>query len=319
MDTGNRKAVLAAMAANLGIAVAKFVGFAATGASSMLAEGVHSVADTGNQVLLLWGGNQAARAPDASHPFGYGRERYFWSFVVALILFSLGAVFAVYEGVHKLLHPEPLDTLGWAFGVLLLSAALEGLSFRTAIREARKVKGAVGWRAFVRRTKNPELPVVLLEDLGALVGLGLALIGVGLAALTGDARFDALGSIAIGVLLGILSMLLAVEMKSLLIGESATPEDQRAIVEAIERSPHVRRVLGMRTQHLGPEELLVAVKVEFDGGLVSDTLAAAINVVEAEVRARLPIAHIIYVEPDVLETRAAHDAAARPPALAGDT
>ena len=303
MDPGNRKAVLAAMAANAGIAAAKFVGFAFTGASSMLAEGVHSVADTGNQALLLWGGASAARSPTAQHPFGFGRERYFWAFVVSLVLFSLGGLFAVYEGVEKLQHPEPLSAPGWAFGILGLALALEGWSFRTALHAARATKGVLSWRQFILRTKNPELPVVLLEDLGALLGLALAMLGVTAAVLTGDGRWDGAGSIVIGLLLGLIAALLAMEMKSLLIGEAANDEDRAAIARAIEHGPRVRRVISMRTEHLSADEILLGCKVEFDASLDMLALTDAIDEAEARVRAAVPSVRLIYMEPDVFEQR----------------
>ena len=237
MQQGNRRAVLTALLANLGIAIAKFTGFLVTGAASLAAEAVHSVADTSNQALLLWGGSAAARRATPTHPFGYGRERYFWAFVVALILVSLGSVFAIVEGVRKFIHPHELAQAGWAVGILLVAIGLEGYAFRTAVVEARKVRGDRSWWRFVRETKNAELPVILLEDLGALVGLVLALLGVGLAQVTGNPRFDALGSIAIGILLGNIAWILAVEMKSLLIGEAASPETQATIERLICEDP----------------------------------------------------------------------------------
>ncbi len=299
MDPGNRKAVLAAMAANGGIAAAKFVGFALTGAASMLAEAVHSVADTGNQGLLLWGGNAAERGESESHPFGHGRERYFWSFVVALVIFSLGGLFAIQEGVEKLRHPHPLVSVEIAIGILVFAILLEANSFRIAVGEARRVKGARSWWGFVRGTKNPELPVVLMEDLGALVGLFLALLGVGLAMATGDSRFDALGSISIGALLVTIGALLAFEMKSLLIGESARPEHLEAIRQAALASGDVERIVHMRTEHVGPDELLVGMKVVFAESLDMAALARAIDAVEGRIRERVPIARRIYIEPDV--------------------
>jgi cation diffusion facilitator family transporter len=299
MDAGNRKAVLTAMAANAGIAVAKFVGFSVTGATSLLAEGVHSVADTGNQGLLLWGGSAAARRATPDHPFGYGRERFFWAFVVALVIFSLGGLFAMSEGIEKLRHPHPLRQPIWAVGILIFGILLEGNSFRIAVRQARRQKGDFSWWAFVRRTKNPEIAVILLEDLGALFGLALALVGVGLAMSTGDARWDAVGSIAIGILLLAIGALLAYEMKSLLIGEGAYPGDVDAMQRAIEAGDDVERVIHLRTQYLGPDELLLGAKVEFRRGLDLRELADAIDAAEARVRARVPKARVIYLEPDV--------------------
>ena len=299
MHEGSRRAIIAAFLANLGIAAAKFVAFLFTGAASMLAETVHSLADTGNQALLLLGASRAGRAASPEHPFGYGRERYFWSFVVALVLFSLGSLFAIYEGVEKLLHPHDLVSPQWAIGVLLVAIALEAWSFRTAFVEANAVRGQQNLWRFIRRAKSPELPVVLLEDTGALLGLAFALLGVGLAVWTGDARFDALGSVAIGLLLGAIAVVLAIEMKSLLIGEAAAPEVQQRIRAAIESSDVVARLIHLRTLHLGPDELLVGAKIEFAKGLDLPGLARAIDAVEARVRAESADARVIYIEPDI--------------------
>jgi len=299
MSHGSNKAVVAACLANGGIAIAKIAGFFFTGAASMLAEAVHSVADTGNQALLLIGARRGQRPETANHPFGYGRERYFWSFVVAMVLFALGSVYAIYEGIHRLLHPEPLSSPGIAVGILGLATVLEGWSFRTAIREAESMRGDMGWLEFIRRTKAAELPVVLLEDTGALLGLFFAFMGVGLSLVTGDARFDAIGSIVIGVLLGVLALLLSFEMQSLLIGEAADPEVETAIRSAFASAPAVRRVIHLRTVHLGPEELLVGVKLEFDGELSVAALCEHIDEAERRVRAAAPIAKRIYIEPDV--------------------
>ena len=299
MHEGSRRAIVAALLANLGIALAKFVAFAFTGAASLLAEAVHSVADTGNQALLILGGARARRAPTEQHPFGYGRERYFWAFVVALVLFSLGAVFAIAEGVEKLLHPHEIESPIWAVGVLALAIVLETGSFLTARREANLVRGEQSWRSFIRHAKSPELPVVLLEDLGALAGLVLALAGIGLAFFTGEPRYDALGSVAIGVLLGLIAVVLAVEMKSLLIGEAATPADVAAIRAAIESAHHVARVIHLRTLHLGPDELLVAAKLAIDPSLDFAAVASVIDETERRMRAAVPAARLIFLEPDV--------------------
>jgi len=296
---GSQRAVIAAFAANLGIAAAKFVAFAFTGAASLLAEAVHSVADTGNQALLFLGSARAKRPATEEHPFGFGRERYFWSFVVALVLFSVGALFAVGEGIEKLLHPHELESPAVALGVLAVSIALETASFLTARREANHLRGAESWAAFIRDTKNPELPVVLLEDVGALIGLLLAAAGVGLAVAAGDPRFDALGSIAIGLLLGAIAIVLAVKMKSLLIGESASPAVVAEIRAAMESAPHVERMIHLRTIHLSPDDLVVACKLAFDPSLDLATLAKAIDEIERRVRAEVAIARLIFIEPDV--------------------
>jgi cation diffusion facilitator family transporter len=293
------KAILAAFAANIGIAVLKFGGFAVTGSGSLLAEAMHSVADSGNQGLLLLGGKKASRPRDAKRPFGYGRERFFWSFVVALVLFTMGSAFAIYEGVHKLRHPEPLESAGVAIGLLLAAAVLESFSLRSAVTEARLLRRSGNWWQFIRRTRNPELPVLLLEDLAALVGLLIALVSVVLAEVTGNARWDAVGTLLIGALLGVVAAILAVEMRSLLIGEPATPEVEYRITSAIVGIPEVKRLIHLRTEHLGPEELLVAAKVEFDADLTISELAGIIDQLELSVRARVPEATTIYIEPDV--------------------
>ncbi len=296
------KAIIAAFFANLGISIAKFVAFFFTGASSMLAEGIHSLADTGNQGLLLLGGRRAKRQASETHQFGYGRSRYFWSFIVALVLFSVGGLFAIYEGIEKLRHPHEIDSPGWAFGVLIFAVVLELFSFRTAIVEARPVKKALTWWQFVRRSKSPELPVVLLEDLGALIGLLVALSGVTLAVVTDEPRWDAVGSLTIGILLVAIASILAVEMKSLLLGESADPLAQDKIEAAIASTASVNRLIHMRTQHLGPHELLVAAKVEFQADLTAGEIATAIDETERAVRSAVSDATMIYIEPDILRS-----------------
>jgi cation diffusion facilitator family transporter len=265
----------------------------------MLAESIHSVADTSNQGLLLLGGRKARKVADDQHQFGYGRERYFWSFVVAMVLFSLGGLFSIYEGVNKILHPHELESVGWAIGVLLVAIVLETFSFRTAIVEARKVKGARGWWEYIRGSRSPELPVVLLEDAGALIGLVLALVGVGLYAVTGNEIWDAVGTLSIGILLLVIASFLTIEMKSLLIGEAASKDDIEAITNAVSSNADVVRIIDIRTQHIGPDELLVAGKIEFSSTLSTPELAAAINVVESEIRRAVPLTGRIYLEPDV--------------------
>ena len=311
MNPGNRRAVLTALFANMVVAVGKLGVFSITGSASMLAESVHSVADSANHGLLLVGGWSAQRAPSAEHPFGYGRERYFWAFIVALVIFSLGGLFAVYQGVHKFMEPQAVESPWLAIGLLLFAAVFEGFALRTALVEARKERGNATWFEFIRRTKNPELPVILLEDLAALLGLMLALIGISLAMITGEPRYDALGSVAIGFLLGVVAILLAIEMRSLLIGEAAAPKQREAIVRAIEGTEHVVRLIHMRTQHLGPDELLVGAKVEFVPELSVAQLAAAIHDVEQRIRDIAPICRVIYLEPDLY--RPSEDSAGSPP------
>jgi len=298
---GGTRAILAALAANAGIAVAKFVGFAVTGSSSMLAEAVHSVADTSNQGLLLLGGKRAKRAATPEHPFGYGRDRFFYSFIVALLLFTLGSVFALYEGIEKLAHPGELTSPIVAIIILFVAIGLEGFSFRTAIHESRELKGKLSWWQFIRQSTTPELPVVLLEDFGALIGLVLALLGVGLTLLTGEGVFDALGTIGIGLLLGVIAIVLIVEMKSLLIGEGARPPVLAAIVDGL-KGGAVQDVIHLRTQYLGPEELLIAAKIALRSGLPVEDVAREIDEAEARVRAAVPAARMIYLEPDLERT-----------------
>jgi cation diffusion facilitator family transporter len=297
--SGGKKAIIAALGANLGIALTKFGAFALTGSSSMLAESVHSAADSGNQLLLLWGTREAKRRPDAAHPFGYGRERYFWAFIVALVLFSLGGLFALFEAWEKFRHPEGIHDWAWVpLAVLGVAIVLEGLSLRTAAREARPAKGSHSWIGFVRAAKAPELPVVLLEDTAALTGLVLAAAGVSATLLTGDGRWDAAGSAAIGLLLIAVAAVLATEMKSLLLGEAADPAVISAIREALP-GPGVRSVIHLRVMHLGPEEVLVAAKVEPERDLDVRGLAQAIDAAEARARAAAPLAQTIYLEPDL--------------------
>jgi cation diffusion facilitator family transporter len=296
------KAVVAALLANLGIAIAKFVGFAITGAGSMLAEAIHSVADSGNQALLLFGGRRARRQASETHPFGYGRERYFWAFMVAMVLFSLGGAFAIYEGIEKIRHPHAIESTEVALGILGVAILLEALSFHTAVKEARPLKGDSSWWQFVRRSKNPELPVVLLEDLGAQVGLVIAFVAVLASEITGDTMYDAYGTLSIGVLLTLVAIVLAVEMKSLLIGESADPKVIETIRSAVTVEPAVNRLIHLRTQHIGPDELLVGMKVEFIAGLDFVEIADTVNRLEATVRRGVPAARMIYIEPDVFHT-----------------
>jgi cation diffusion facilitator family transporter len=299
MQDGSKKAIVAAFLANAAIAVSKLVGFFLTGAASMLAEAVHSSADAGNQGLLFLGGARARKTATPEHPFGYGRERYFWSFVVALVLFSLGGLFALYEGIEKLRHPHEIESATVAFVILTIAIIVEAISFRTAIKESLHVKGKESWWQFVRRSKSPELPVVLLEDLGALVGLILAVGGLGMAEITGNPRWDAVGSIAIGSLLVVIAIILVIEMKGLLIGEAASPATLASIQQTMESTNHVQRVIHVKTQHIGPDELLVGAKLSFDAGLDLPALAEAINEVEHRLRQAVPTCRVIYIEPDI--------------------
>ena len=296
---GSTRAVVTALGANLGIAVSKFVAAGITGSASMLAEGVHSVADSGNQLLLLIGGRQARQAPSALHPFGYARRRYIYAFIVAIVLFVLGGLYALYEGYHKIVDPHPLSSPLVAVAVLLVAAALEGFALRTAVREANRTRGARGWLAFVRRARAPELPVILLEDSGALLGLTFALLGVMLSELTGNGVFDGIASLCIGVLLAAIAVLLARETTSLLIGEAAVPEQVERINTALLAAPGVERVIHLRTVHLGPEELLVAAKIAVSAEADGEEIARTIDDAEARVRRTLPSARLIFLEPDI--------------------
>ncbi|MBX7552458.1 cation diffusion facilitator family transporter [Streptomyces sp. NPDC004232] len=297
--SGGTKAIVAALGANLAIAASKFVAFAFSGSSSMLAEGVHSLADSGNQFLLLLGGKRAQREATAQHPFGYGRERFIYAFLVSIVLFSIGGMFAVYEGFEKISHPHELENWYWPVGVLLFAVIAEGFSFRTAIKESNELRGALSWAQFIRRAKAPELPVVLLEDFGALIGLVLALLGVGLSVLTGDGVWDGIGTVCIGVLLVCIALVLAAETKSLLLGEAAGPDVIKQIEEATVDGDTVTGVIHMRTLHLGPEELLVAAKIAVQHDDTATEVANAINAAEARIRAAVPIARVIYLEPDI--------------------
>ena len=299
---GGNKAIIAALSANLGIAVTKFVAFLLTGSSSMLAEAVHSVADSGNQGLLLLGGRRARKHATPEHPFGYGRERYFWGFVVSMVLFSVGGLFALYEAFHKFQHPEPIVGMWWwvPLLVLVVSIGLESYSFRTAIHESNQVRGTRSWAQFVRSAKAPELPVVLLEDLAALTGLVFALIGVGLTLLTGNGIWDAVGTGLIGLLLVVVAIVLSIEMKSLLLGEAASVEHIRVIEAALAGSDGIDRVIHMRTLHVGPEELLIAAKVAVTTTDTADEVAEAIDRAERATQEALPdLTLLIYLEPDL--------------------
>lgn len=297
---GGNRAIIAALAANLGIAVTKFVAWALTGSSSMLAEGVHSVADSGNQLLLLLGGRRAVRAADAEHPFGYGRARYFYAFVVSIVLFTLGGLFALYEAWHKFSDPHPIEGRWWwvPLAVLGLAIVMEGFSLRTAVHESRPVKGEQSWRSFITTSKSPELPVILLEDLGALVGLVLAGFGVTMTLVTGDGRWDAIGSAAIGLLLVAIAAILARETASLLLGESAGPGVVAKVREALVGGG-VTSIIHLKTLHLGPEELLVVAKIEVPSAATAADVAEAIDGAERRVREAVPIARVIYLEPDL--------------------
>jgi len=308
---GSTKAVVAALLANTGIAVTKFLAFLLTGASSMLAEGIHSVADAGNQCLLLLGGRQARRRPTAEHPFGYGRERYIYAFLVSIVLFTVGGLFALYEAYHKghelhVTHGHPDDSLldsKWAWVpivVLLAAIVMESFSLRTAMRETAQVKGDATYLEFVRRAKQPELPVVLLEDVAALCGLVFALLGVGLALLTNNLWFDVIGTALIGLLLVVVAIVLGIETKSLLLGESASVDAEQRITSALRGVDGIESVVHLKTMHLGPDELLVAAKIAVPAADSAAEVADAINAAEASIRGAEPTARVIYLEPEIV-------------------
>ncbi|MEU7907801.1 cation diffusion facilitator family transporter [Actinoplanes sp. NPDC049118] len=303
---GGTKAIVAALGANLGIAVTKFIAWALTGSSSMLAEAIHSVADSGNQALLLLGGKRSTREATPQHPFGYGRERYVYAFIVSIVLFSVGGLFALYEAWHKLDHRGGIDSFQWVpVTVLVIAIGLETFSFRTAIHESNLVRGKATWVSFVRRAKAPELPVVLLEDAGALLGLVFALFGVVLTLITGDGLWDAIGTAAIGFLLVTIAIVLAIETKSLLLGEGANPEDVTKIEQAVLAGAGIERIIHMKTLYLGPDELLVAAKIAVPPTESAAEVAQHINECEARIRAALEVAQVIYLEPDIYQPGAA--------------
>ena len=300
--SGTSRAIVAALAANVGIAVAKFTGFVITGSAAMLAEAVHSMVDTANQALLLLGQRAAAKAPDVLHPFGHGRSRYFWSFVVALVLFSLGSMFALWEGYGKVRHPVELSSPVVAIAILGIAILLETFSFRTALTESRPLKTEGSWLRFVHNSRNPELPVVLLEDTAALIGLALALAGVGLSVVTGNPVWDGVATLGIGALLGVVAVFLMVEMQSLLIGEGATTAEDQAIRAALEGTENVTRLIHIRTLYLGPDEMLVGAKIAVVPRLDLAGIAATIDAAEVNIRAAVPAARVIYLEPDLDRT-----------------
>ncbi|MDR7113557.1 MULTISPECIES: cation diffusion facilitator family transporter [Microbacterium] len=298
--SGGGKAILAAFLANMGIALAKFIAWFLSGSASMLAEAIHSVADSGNQLLLMLGGRQAKKKADREHPFGYGRERYVYAFVVSIILFSVGGLFSIYEGIDKLTHPHELENAWIPIAVLVVAIVLESFSLRTAVKESNHVRAkGQSWVSFVRHAKAPELPVVLLEDIAALTGLVFALFGVGMTVITHNPVFDAIGTLMIGTLLILVAITLGIETKSLLVGEGATDADHDRIVDAINDGPEVEKIIHIKTLYLGPDELLVAAKLGFASDAPLVHIASAIDRVEARVRAAVPAARIIYFEPDV--------------------
>ena len=299
---GSMKAIIAALLANLGIAATKFIAYVFSGSASMLAESVHSLADSGNQLLLIIGGRRARREASPEHPFGYGRSRYVYAFIVSVVLFTVGGVFSIYEGLDKLSHPHELTNVWLPILVLSIAIVLESFSLATAVRESKKVKGKQSWMAFIKHAKAPELPVVLLEDLAALLGLFFALCGVGLSVITGNPIFDAYGTLAIGALLVVVAVILGLEMGSLLIGEGAQADEVSAIRQALLDTQGVTTVIHMKTLYVGPEELMVAAKIGIQANSSGQEIAAIINAAEKSMREKLPVAQLIYLEPDILQT-----------------
>jgi cation diffusion facilitator family transporter len=296
---GSMRAIIAALLANIGIAITKFIAAAFSGSASMFAEGIHSMADSGNQILLIVGGKRAKRAATAAHPFGYGRSRYIYAFMVSIVLFSIGGLFSITEGLNKLQHPHELEMVWLPLVVLGTAIVLESLSLRTAIKEANHVRNGKGWVEFVRHAKSPELPVILLEDLAALIGLVLAFGGVGLTVITHNPIWDAIGTLAIGGLLVLVAIVLGLETSSLLVGEGATAEDTGKIRKALESAPGVKSIIHMKTLYLGPDELMLGAKIEIAGSDKASDLVKSIDEAERLIREAVPAARVIYLEPDV--------------------
>ncbi len=295
---GGTKAVIAALLANTGIAISKFIAFAITGSTSMLSEAIHSVADSLNQVLLLIGGKRSRRVADEKYQFGYGRVRYVYGFMVAIVLFMVGGIYSLYEGWHKWSHPEPVTDYWVAIGVLSIAIVLEMFSFRTAIVETNKVRGNRSFAKFVRDARQPELPVILLEDFGALIGLVFALIGVSAAVITGDGRWDGMGAMAIGSLLIVIAVILVREMSGMLVGEGALPEEYDAVQTALESAPLVERVIHLRTLHVGPDALLVGAKIAISNSQTAEDITRGIDEAERLLRIAVPSAKYVFLEPD---------------------
>jgi len=300
---GGTKAVIAALLANTGIAISKFVAFAITGSTSMLSEAIHSVADSLNQVLLLVGGKRSRRIADDKYQFGYGRVRYVYGFLVAIVLFMIGGIYSLYEGWHKWSHPEPVSEYWVAIGVLVIAIALETFSFRTAIIETNKVRGNRSFAKFVKDARQPELPVILLEDFGALIGLIFALGGVSAAVITGDGRWDGMGAMAIGLLLIVIAIILVREMSGMLVGEGALPEEYEAVQAALESAPLVERVIHLRTLHVGPDALLVGAKIAIAHHQTAEDIARGIDEAETLLRIAVPSAQYVFLEPDFVRDK----------------
>lgn len=307
MSAHNNRTLLIAFAANLGIAVSKFAAAAFTGSSAMLTEGVHSVVDSSNQLLLIWGRRQARKPPDENHPFGYGRELYFWSFVVAVLVFALGAGVSVYEGVVHILHPEEAVSPYIAYGVLLVAFVLEGGSTWAAFQEFRQAKGALGWWEAVRRSKDPPAFIVLLENGAAMAGLVAAAIGLMLSQLTGNPFYDGAASVVIGIILALTAFVLAVESKALLIGEAAEPEIVEGLRTAAAGRPGIVGIGRILTVHSAPDQITAMMSVDFDDAITAGEAERIVCEIEDEVARRWPIVKRLFIRPE-------HGAAAGSPA-----
>jgi cation diffusion facilitator family transporter len=301
-SSGSTRAIFAALGANVGIATTKFIAAAVSGSASMLAEAIHSVADSGNQVLLLIGGKRAAAEASKTHPFGYGRRRYVYAFMVSIVLFSVGGMFSIVEGFNKLSHPHGLENAWLPLLVLGVSILLESFSLYTALKAAKEERGRTSLVKFIRHAKSPELPVVLLEDMAALLGLVFAFVGVGMTVLTHDAIWDAIGTLAIGFLLVAVAVILGLETSSLLIGEGATDRDEDKIVAALKTVVGENGIIHLKTLYLGPDELMLAAKIAVAGKSTAAEIAKTIDAAEAAVREAVPVTRVIYLEPDVLRS-----------------
>lgn len=294
------KAILVALSANFAIFVAKLVAAIITGSGAMMAEAVHSLADCGNQGLLLLGIRQTKRPPSDEFPLGWGRALYFWSFLVAILLFSVGGMFSVYEGIHKFRHPEPLQWPWLALGVLVFGMVVEGISMRGCLHEVNKVRGDQNLWTWFRQTRSSELLVIFGEDLAALVGLGVATIAVGATMLTGNLMFDAAGTIVIGVLLIVVAVLVAIEVKALLIGQGVEPRRRAELLAFLGQRPEVAEVLNLITLQMGPD-VMVAVKARMRATAGDQQLIAAINTVEAAMKNEFDDIRWSFFEPDVTD------------------
>ncbi len=308
MASGSKKVIYAALLGNTLVAATKFVAAAFTGSSAMLSEGIHSLVDTGNQGLLLWGGRQASQPADEQFPFGHGREIYFWSFVVAILIFALGAGFSIYEGIHHLLHPRPINNPVVNYIVLGLAMVFEGGSLWVAAREFAHVKGRRGYFEAVHQGKDPTTFVVLFEDTAAMTGLLIALVGIALGEITGNPAFDGIASILIGVILGVTALWLAYETKSLLIGESADPAIVQAIRECSRELAPVEAVNEVLTTHMGPDFILVNISVDMADQATAGDIEKAIAAFDRRIKSRFPAIKRVFVEAEARSRRSKDDA-----------